>query len=305
MYIRSVVDSEEKSLQNFAQFKQAPARNTVIDSLAKYCTWPTHIDRFSLKFAFSGTESYTVRHRNLTVERDRLLVVNAGQPYAGHVRAAEWVHSLAIYFDPQLLQVAAEAGSDEALLANPLGCTGPTVWFHETELTARPRLRHRLVALQQRLALAPTSELELEERLFDLLRELMRTHGRQVHRTAERLSAIKPVTRLEIYRRLHVAKEFIEAQATEEVLTLEAIAAVSMLSKNHLLRHFRELFRHSPHQYVTSVRLAKAKDLLIQSALPVQEISLHTGFESPSSFGRLFKSVFTLTPQQYRLQGSR
>jgi transcriptional regulator GlxA family with amidase domain len=64
-----------------------------------------------------------------------------------------------------------------------------------------------------------------------------------------------------------------------------------MLSRNHLLRHFRQLFGHSPHQYLTAVRLEKAKTLLMQSALPVREVGGATGFESPSSFGRLFKSV--------------
>jgi len=301
MYIQSIVDSEEKSLQDFALFKNSTGQNTVINSRCTFCNWPTHSDRLSLKFSFAGTEAYYLRHRKVTVENDRLLVVNAGQPYSSAIRSAEWVHSLAIYFDPQLLQVAADTGSNEALLANPIERRGSMVWFYEDQLTATPRLRSQLTLLRQQLEASPVTELELEERLYHILLDLLLTHRRTVQHTAARLSAIKPTTRLEIYRRLHLAREFIEEQATE-ALTLDAIAGASMLSKNHLLRHFRELFSYSPHQYVTNVRLAKACHQLTQSELPVQDISLSAGFESPSSFSRLFKSVFALSPQQYRLQ---
>lgn len=303
MYIQSVVDSEEKSLQDFALFKNSTGQNTVINSRCTFCNWPTHSDRLSLKFSFAGTEAYYVRHRKVTVEKDRLLVVNAGQPYSSAIRSTEWVHSLAIYFDPHLLQVAADTGSDADLLANPVERRGSSVWFYEDEFMATPRLRQQLTLLRHQLEASPMTELELEERLYHILLDLLLTHRRAVHHTAARLSAIKATTRLEIYRRLHLAREFIEEQATEP-LTLDAIASASMLSKNHLLRHFRELFSYSPHQYVTSVRLAKACHQLTQSELPVQDISLNAGFESPSSFGRLFKSVFTLSPQQYRLQNA-
>lgn len=301
MYIQSVVDSEEKSLRDFALFKNAPDQNTVINSLCKLCNWPTHTDRFSLKFAFTGAEAYYVRHRKLTVERNRLLVVNAGQPYAGSVQSVEWVQCLAIYFAPALLEAAASGLTDEQLLTNPFDRTGASVWFYEQLLAATPALQRRLLALKQALEASLVSEMELEEQLYAILLELLTTHHQQVEVTAGQLSAVKPTTRREIYRRLHLAREFMEAEATE-ALTLEGIAQVSMLSKNHLLRHFRQLFGHSPYQYLTAVRLEKAKKLLAQSALPVREVGGATGFESPSSFGRLFKSVFALTPQQYRLQ---
>ncbi|HEX8425736.1 AraC family transcriptional regulator [Hymenobacter sp.] len=303
MYIQSIVDSEEKSLRDFALFKSAADQNTVINSRSTFCNWPTHADRMSLKFSFAGTEAYYVRHRKVEVEKDRFLVVNAGQPYSSAIRSVEWVHCLAIYFNQQLLQTAADTSSDEVLLANPTERKGSSIWFYEDLLTATPRLRQQLTLLRHHLEAGPMTELELEERLYHILLDLLLTHRRAVYHKATRLSAIKATTRLEIYRRLHLAREFIEEQAAE-ALTLDAIAEASMLSKNHLLRHFRELFCHSPHRYVTSVRLAKACHLLTESGLAVQEISLHTGFESPSSFGRLFKSVFTLSPQQYRLQNA-
>ncbi|HEX8350223.1 MAG TPA: AraC family transcriptional regulator [Hymenobacter sp.] len=303
MYIQSVVDNEEKSLQGFVLFKQRKGRNTVINSRCKYCNWPTHTDQLSLKFSFSGTETYYLKHQKLAVHQDRLLVVNAGQPHASSVRSEEWVHSFAIYFDPQLVGnlAATCSASDEALLTNPHASSEQTVWFFEQMYTATPSLRRQLLALKREMELRPLSELELEERLHGILGQLLQTYRRQVNHSSAQLSAVKRSTRLEIYRRLHLAKDFIEDQANE-ALTLDAIAQASMLSKNHLLKHFRQLFSYSPYQYATTVRLEQAKTLLMQSALSVQEICAHVGFESPSSFGRLFKSSFVLTPHQYRLQ---
>jgi AraC-like DNA-binding protein len=304
MYIRSTVDTEAQSLQEFAQFKRLPtAGSTILDSLCKFCVWPSYADRLSLKCTFAGQETYYLRHRPVSVAPDQLLIVNAGQRYASAIRSAEWVHSFAIYFDPQLVTdvAAGYRASDEALLHNPWAEGAPELWFFEQLHATPPALRRQLRHLQQELARRPFGPLELEERLHALLGALLGLHQRQVARSAEQLGAVKRSTRLEICRRLYLAKEFIEAQPAEE-LTLAAIARAGMLSKNHLLRHFRQLFACSPHEYATGIRLARARTLLTGSDLTVQEISARVGFASPSSFGRLFKAAAQLTPQQYRRQ---
>ncbi|MDF2922297.1 MAG: hypothetical protein K0R57_1211 [Paenibacillaceae bacterium] len=47
-------------------------------------------------------------------------------------------------------------------------------------------------------------------------------------------------------------------------------------------------------------RLEKAKDLLLSTALPVQDIAEQVGFRSASYFGKVFKRAEAATPQQYR-----
>ncbi|MCC3156557.1 AraC family transcriptional regulator [Hymenobacter sp. 15J16-1T3B] len=304
MYIRSTVETEAQSRQEFAQFQRLPAAgSTVLDSQCKFCVWPSYADRLSLKCTFRGLETYYLRQRPVTVAPEQLLIVNAGQPYASAIRSEEWVHSFAIYFDPQLVAdvAAAHRASDELLLATPWAAATPEVWFFEQLHAAPPALRQRLRGLQQALAQRPFTALELEEQLHAVLSAVLGLHQRHLARSAERLAAVKRSTRLEICRRLYVAKEFID-EAPAEVLTLEDIARAGMLSKNHLLRHFRQLFGLSPHEYATGLRLARARTLLTESALPVQVISAQVGFASPSAFGRLFKAALQLTPQQYRQQ---
>ncbi|MGH2643568.1 MAG: helix-turn-helix domain-containing protein, partial [Chitinophagaceae bacterium] len=48
--------------------------------------------------------------------------------------------------------------------------------------------------------------------------------------------------------------------------------------------------------------LQEVKNYLITSDIPVNEIAFIAGFEDTSSFGRLFKSKYAATPQQYRVK---
>jgi len=74
------------------------------------------------------------------------------------------------------------------------------------------------------------------------------------------------------------------------------------LSVNHLLRTFKQAFNQSPHQYLTNIRMQKALFLLKNSQYPVNEITSLVGFDSTSSFIRLFRGKMKLTPHEYRRQ---
>jgi len=96
------------------------------------------------------------------------------------------------------------------------------------------------------------------------------------------------------------AKEFIDKNATDTI-NLNRIASHACLSKFHFLRLFKSLYGRTPHQYLTGVRIEKAKQLL-RSGLPVSDTCFLTGFESISSFKALFKKSTGLTPSLYQKQ---
>ena len=61
------------------------------------------------------------------------------------------------------------------------------------------------------------------------------------------------------------------------------------------------LFRsESPSQYHLNVRLNRAKELLTSTALSINEIASHTGFESVFYFSKLFKKKNGASPRSYR-----
>ena len=96
------------------------------------------------------------------------------------------------------------------------------------------------------------------------------------------------------------ARKFIDDNFSNRI-NLSDIAGEAHFSKFHFLRLFKLMYGQTPHQYLTGVRIKKAKQLL-QTGLPVSEVCFLTGFESTSSFKALFKRYTAFTPASYQKQ---
>jgi len=73
-------------------------------------------------------------------------------------------------------------------------------------------------------------------------------------------------------------------------------------SPYHFLRVFRQVFKKTPHQYLTQRRIEKAKHLLSHSNLTVTEVCFLVGFESLGSFSTLFHHYVGQPPTLYRMR---
>jgi AraC-like DNA-binding protein len=102
----------------------------------------------------------------------------------------------------------------------------------------------------------------------------------------------------DIYQRIVAAKVYID-ENFQESIDLENISQQAFLSKFHFHRLFTQVYRHTPHQYLTRKRMDKAKDLLAKNK-PVTEVCNEVGFESIGSFSVLFKKEIGFAPQYYR-----
>lgn len=85
-----------------------------------------------------------------------------------------------------------------------------------------------------------------------------------------------------------------------EKITLEDIAASAAISTRECLRCFRTSIHQSPMEYLASYRVDQAKKLLQTTRLPITEIALHTGFNSPAYFSKVFGQHTGKTPAAYR-----
>jgi AraC family transcriptional regulator len=303
MYIQSVIETHEQSLQEFETLKKRGDGNTIINSHSKLCSWPTHTDRFSLKFAFNGTEHYCVNRNRITVNGPQFLVVNASQPYSSFIHSSDWVNSFSIYIGPVFFEqvVAVYTSPEEKLLDNPNHQKAQPVWFFEQVYTASPILGGQVQAFKTALEVDRVEPSEQEAYLHEIMALLLKTYQAAITQRTDSLACVKASTRWELYRRLHVAKEYIDDQVTETI-DLDAVARTAMLSKNHLLRHFKALFGTSPYQYQIGRRMERAQESLLRSSLTIHQIAFEQGFECPSAFSRQFKTLFSVTPSQYRQQ---
>ncbi|MCD2259510.1 helix-turn-helix transcriptional regulator [Psychroserpens luteolus] len=106
-----------------------------------------------------------------------------------------------------------------------------------------------------------------------------------------------PIPRIYVYKQIIEAKLFIDDNFHEKI-NLELIANQACFSKFHFHRLFKECYNKTPLEYLTYLRLNKAKTLL-SKGISIQEVCSSVGFESTSSFIKLFKKNELMTPLEF------
>jgi AraC-like DNA-binding protein len=104
--------------------------------------------------------------------------------------------------------------------------------------------------------------------------------------------------KLDLYRRIVQAKLFIDSNYAERIDAGE-IADEACYSKFHFIRTFKSIYGKTPHQYLTHVRVERAKEML-ENGTSVTEACFAVGFDSLGSFIGLFKRRAGLTPSEYQ-----
>jgi transcriptional regulator GlxA family with amidase domain len=86
----------------------------------------------------------------------------------------------------------------------------------------------------------------------------------------------------------------------ESEAPVSQMVALSGLPERTFKRRFARTTGMSPIEYVHTLRLEEAKQMLESGDQPVEEIALQVGYQDASFFGQLFRRRVALTPAQYR-----
>ncbi len=86
----------------------------------------------------------------------------------------------------------------------------------------------------------------------------------------------------------------------DQPFSLAELAEKYFLSPCYMTHRFTEAVGCSPKKYVMLNRVAKAKEMLLKTKVPVQDICVQCGFNDANNFIRLFKKETGYTPRQYR-----
>lgn len=97
------------------------------------------------------------------------------------------------------------------------------------------------------------------------------------------------------------AKEFIKEHYSEE-LSLGQVAKAVNVSTFYFCKMFKKITGLNFTDYVSRVRVERAKNLLLNPNLRVSEIAYEVGFQSLTHFNRVFKKILGQSPTQYRSQ---
>src|ERR687898_3004183 len=101
------------------------------------------------------------------------------------------------------------------------------------------------------------------------------------------------------HRSLTQAREFMR-HAYSHPVSLPDVAARANLSPYHFLRVYKRAYGETPHEFLTRLRIQRAKTLLAKGSHNVTEACFEVGFSSLGSFSTLFAYRVGLPPSEYR-----
>lgn len=142
--------------------------------------------------------------------------------------------------------------------------------------------------------LSPTrgTQMLLESYGIGLAVHLLRKYGEQPVCMVREECAMSPF-------RLKRVLDFIEHNL-EENLTMRDLAEEAGLSLYHFTRCFKQDTGYTPYRYIIERRIAKAKELISSSDMPLAQVALACGFGSQANFTSMFHRLVGMPPGVWR-----
>ena len=273
--------------------------NMIIHNKVPGSDFPEHEGTLTIKYPLKGKEFFTTPERKFEVDNTKYLILNQGQAYSCKVDSDEEVEIMSVFFRPQFAEKVLTSlitPSDKLFLNGD--DTGQPVHFFE-KLYPQDKLITPFI-MKFRLASENNFDDEewIDEEFYLLLENLLKVH-RSIGRIIERLPSVKKSTKIEIFKRLDIAKEFMDNNFNRDLNT-ELISKEACLSPFHFIRLFKAIYEVTPHKYLTGKRLEKAMNLLMRSDMSVTDVCFEIGFKSLSSFSWLFKQRFGIYPEEIK-----
>jgi AraC family transcriptional regulator len=300
MYFTSLPDHKAPGFDERLHFSKFGKHNIVFKVASNNSHCDRHIGCLSIKTVLSGMEWYGINHQQLAVRPGQFLILNDEQEYSCRVDESASTTTVSVFFSNEFAAAVWQdaLNNEAASLDNFQEAGDKPPEFFQTLTEMEPTLQQQLFRLVSALDNYGYSSSLVDERLVFLLRAIIQNHKGNVL-SAHKVISVKLATRIEIYKRLCMAKDFMHSTFNSKV-DLSLISSAACLSIPQLVRQFSAVFHVTPHQYLTQIRLAHAAELLKQFDTPINEITWVCGFENTSAFCRAFKTAHGIQPTQFR-----
>ena len=103
-----------------------------------------------------------------------------------------------------------------------------------------------------------------------------------------------------VMRRMIMVTDYIKNNLTADDLSQGAMAEMAGISKDYFSRIFRNVTGTNYSKWLNIIRLEKATELLTDKQLTLTETAMLSGFQSISSFNRVFREEKGMSPSEYR-----
>ena len=181
-------------------------------------------------------------------------------------------------------------------------------WVHFTGNAVEKILTHYRIPLAEHVFFTGTS-LPYSQLFQQIIRELQTCdtgfeemtcmYLRQIFLLIQR--SLKTTHKVSSYlsKEINLAKDYF-IKHYHESINISAYAASRNMSTCWFIRNFKQLTGTTPLQFLLSIRITNARNLLENSEYNIAEIASIVGFENPLYFSRLFKKQSGVSPLEYR-----
>ncbi|MBT29562.1 MAG: hypothetical protein CMO01_07855 [Thalassobius sp.] len=253
----------------------------------------------SVKSFHTGEAIYQVGFKQYQVQPDKFLVLNECSKYNLTIDSQTETESFCVFFTPEFVSqvVSSYFSKDEQLIDFAPSNSAEMkfierLYSHDVNIT-------NLLLYGKNILSHSESTLQKEQYYHQLLNALILNNSNAVYES-EKLSLKKKATRIEIYERVHLAKNFIETNYIED-LSLQQVSKVALLSENHFLRCFNQVFGTSPFKYISHLRIKEACKQMRETDKQINEIAMSVGYSSMSNFSFYFKTMVGVSPSKYKM----
>ncbi|MBL7961614.1 helix-turn-helix transcriptional regulator [bacterium] len=246
--------------------------NVIIHSESNAISFPKHWGPLSLKTTIKGNEYYVTDPGKFKVGPENFLILNEDTHYSSFIPDGSKTESLTFNFGSVFLNSFNMLWEKDEikLMDDPFICEVHRIKFPEHLHKHQALIYKHLRKISRLLSNFKLNAGRIEEEMSFLYEGLFRFSAWSSSRV-DKIHAKRRVTREEIYRRIHVARDYMDACYDEDV-SLEKLSEVSCLSQHHFLRQFKSFFKLTPRQYLIKRRMEEARNLLAHSDLKVTEV---------------------------------
>ena len=174
--------------------------------------------------------------------------------------------------------------------------------LHVLCINAHPELVAQLRIIADRMkAIFFSSGTDRELRCCMLLMEFMLTLDEHREEFAPEIRSGDPYSYTDtVMRRMLMVTDYIKNNLTADDLSQGAMAEMAGISKDYFSRIFRSVTGLNYSKWLNLIRLEKAAELLADENMTLTEIAMLSGFQSISSFNRVFHTEKGMSPGEYR-----
>jgi AraC family transcriptional regulator len=279
--------------------------NVIIHARSKDVSYPDHWGCLSIKCAFNGNEYYESGNHFYKVNASNYLIFNEGKYYSSYIFSDTTAESFTINFSASFEKRVLNSllRSCETVLDNFGYAENERIELIEKLYPHDKIISPVLLKIYQQ-SLFEKPDCNLIDELYNELLEKLVLLQKNVWKEVQKVKVIKPSTKVELYKRLHYAKDYIDSCFTSNI-SLDQLASVSFLNSTYFLRTFRKFFRITPHQYVIQKRLERAKELLEHADISITEVCYAVGYQDVRSFILLFEKNLGITPENFQQQKNK